>query len=118
MTDWIQTPWIKFLVDWIVVPALTPFTVGLQESGDRVLFYLTSKRLPSLEGKKDPEKADGVDLVEGVKVAEKGEGAYLLTSNGEESVGKVMYEYRKDGTREKVWEHALATFEEALKKTV
>ena len=116
LTNWIKTPWIKFLADWVIVPMVTPFTVGIEEAGARGLFYLTSARYPSLNGKKDNDKIDGVKLVEGLQVA-KGEGAYMLGKSGEEGEGKIMKTYRENGMRERVWGHSLEVFEGVMKKT-
>ncbi|KAL9125992.1 MAG: hypothetical protein Q9217_004887 [Psora testacea] len=107
--------WTALLMKWIVLPLITPFTTKVEDCGQLCLFYLTSKRYPSLNGKKSGG-GDGVDLPEGVEVAE-GEGAYLVGAKGEIGAGKPMKGYRERGMGEKIWEHTENVFEEVGKKT-
>ena len=104
-------------MNWVVGPLLTPFTVSLQEVGDRCLFYLTSKRFPSKEGREETGKADGADLPQGLDVA-KGEGAYLVGKDSEDQENKTMVELRKNGWVERSWKYTLEVFEEVGKKSV
>ena len=117
LSNWIKSPVYKWFMDWVIIPLITPFTVSLQEVGDRCLFYLTSKRFPSKEGRKDPAKAVGVELPEGLQAA-KGDGAYLVGKDSEDAGGKTMEMFRKHGTGEMVWQHSLDVFEEVRKKGV
>ena len=117
LTEWVKTGWIKWLMDWVLTPLLTPFTTGLEDVGNRCLYYLTSKQYPSWNGQGDKGKADGIEVGDGVKVSP-GKGAHLVYEMSDPKEGKVMKQYREDGTREKVWEHSLGIWEAALKKSI
>ena len=105
-------------MDWIVVPLLTPFTVGLEEAGERQLFYLTSQRYSSLHARGDVgERVDGVEMPSGVQRA-RGEGAYLVSRYGETGEGKCLKGYRERSFEETVWKHTMQMFEEVEKKSV
>ena len=117
LTDWIKSPWLKWLADWVLRPLLTPLSTAPEDVGNRCLYYLTSKQYPSLEGQRDPKKADGIDVQPGVEVGP-GQGAHLVYEMSDPKEGKVMKTYREDGTREFVWEESLKTWEAALKKTI
>ena len=81
------------------------------------MYYLTSKRYPSVHGRKDGARADGVEVRDGVSVAE-GEGAYSVGATGEAKPGAIVKEYREKGVSEKIWEHTAGIFEEVEKKRV
>ncbi|KAL9635331.1 MAG: hypothetical protein Q9164_003526 [Protoblastenia rupestris] len=105
--------WGQLLMKWVVIPLMTPFSTSVKDCGQLCLFYLTSKRYPSLNEKSNAN-GNGVDLVEGVKVAE-GDGAYLVDATGEIGAGKPVKGYRERGMSEKIWEHTEQILEEAGK---
>lgn len=117
----IKNPLLKWLVEWLVIPLMSPIMLNVEDVGERGLFALTSERYQSRsakEGEGKGGKGAGVKLVEGVKVAEKGKGAYLIGKDGEEGEGKVMKGYRESGLRERLWENTLGVFDDVLKKSV
>ena len=118
LTSWVESPLVKWLLEWIIVPLLTPFTVGVEEAGERHLFYLTSQMYPSFNGRKgDTTRVDGVKMLDGLQRAE-GDGAYLVSRYGETGEGKCMKAYREREFGKTVWEHTLQIFEEVEKKSV
>ena len=100
---------------WLVLPLLTPFSTSLEECRERCLYYLTSKRYPSVDGRENSAEACGVELGEGVNVAE-GEGAYSVGATGEVKPGAVVKEYRENGTASKILVHTMKVFGEAEEK--
>ena len=117
----IKKPWLRWLVEWLVIPLLSPIMLNVEDVGERGLFALTSERYKSLsakEGLSKGGKGAWVKLVDGVKPAEKGKGAYLIGKDGEEGEGKVMKTYRESGLKERLWEHTLGVYDEVLKKSV
>jgi hypothetical protein len=109
---------LRFLLLWVVLPLAKPFTVSLQESGERHLFHATSARYPPAKVR-DPPGA-GVALPKGVEVAKgadlrEGSGCYLLNWNGE-TVGdeKLLEEYRKRDMGKRIWEHTHEVFDRVL----
>ena len=117
LTNWISNAWVKWLIDWTIVPLVTPFSVPLDEAGQRALFYLTSKRYPP---QKDDGKALGVELPENLdKAGVQGKGGkYAVLRYGDLGDGKIMAEYRERDFGKTVWEHSLKTFDDALKKSI
>ena len=114
LTNWIGNEWIRWLVDWTVVPLLQPpICVPIEEAGERGLFYLTSRRYAPL----DADSAKAVGLVKGVEQG-KGKGAYFVSRYGEEGEGKCMAGYRERGFEKDIWKHCLDVFEATLKKSV
>lgn len=101
-----------------MLPLAKPFTVNLQESGERHLFHATSARYPPAEVRDPP--GGGVALPKGVEVAKgadsrEGSGCYLLNWNGE-TVGdeKLLEEYRKRDMGKRIWEHTHEVFDRVL----
>ena len=110
---------LRFLFHWIVLPLVKPFTVGLQESGERHLFHATSARYPP-SGVRDPPGA-GVALPKGVEIAKgwdlkEGSGCYVLNWDGEK-IGdeKLFEEYRKREMGKKIWEPTQEVFDRVLR---
>ncbi|KAG8530120.1 uncharacterized protein KY384_005602 [Bacidia gigantensis] len=117
VTGWIGNAWVRWLVEWTLLPLTTPFAVPVTEVGERGLFYLTSERFASREGKEGRGRGGNVRLVQGVEEA-KGEGAYSVARYGDEGEGECMKGYRERGFGETVWKHSLWVFERALRKSV
>lgn len=82
----------------------SPFTVGIQESGERHLYAATSNAYP-------PSAKTGDSAMSGIDGL-KGSGAYRLNWNGN-VVGKdkILKEYRSQGVGKKIWDHTLEVFE-------
>lgn len=110
--------WVAFLLTWIIVPLMTPFSLSIEECGERQLFHATSARYPPKKSATSgaEARAAGVARPEGVEVA-KGDGAYLLAWNGETGEGKCMKKYRERGMGKVVWDHTTKMFEEVGGKT-
>lgn len=88
-------------------PLMYPFSVNIDESGERHLFHATSERYPSntigndrrlpARGELDPAIGSNGTF---------GSGAYLMNWKGDTSeAGKKMQKLRKEGMAERVWEH-------------
>ncbi|KAJ5542644.1 hypothetical protein N7461_008647 [Penicillium sp. DV-2018c] len=87
-----------------VMVMLTPFTVPLEESGERNLYAATNPSF-SPRGLNADDAAIGSDGV-------RGSGAYLVgCDSGIVSDQKTLQRYREDGTRGKVWKHTLDIFQ-------
>ncbi|KAH0289860.1 NAD(P)-binding protein [Aureobasidium namibiae CBS 147.97] len=88
-------------------PLMYPFSVNLEESGERHLFHATSERYPA----RSSEKSGAVASNEGDRAAMGsnevlGSGAYLTNWKGETSAaGKKMQRLRAQGMTGRVWEH-------------
>ncbi|KAB8202585.1 hypothetical protein BDV34DRAFT_236871 [Aspergillus parasiticus] len=108
-------PPISTFYNYGMWPLIWPFSVGLQESGERHLFYLSSARYPAKKG----IMAQGVpvksgDVAKGT-TGETGAGAYLLNWNGEiRPSRKVMEEYRERQVPELVWRHTQDLLDRAV----
>ena len=89
---------------------LTPFVIGIGESGERHLFVATSAAYPAQSGNEG-----GVSLEDGKAMkgsnGESGSGAYLIGSDCEFKANeKVLKELREEGAAGKIWEHTLMMF--------
>lgn len=102
-----------------MLPLVKPFTVSLQESGERHLFHATSARY-SPSGVRDPPGA-GVALPKGVEVAKGwdlkvGSGCYVLNWDGKKVGDEELFEeYRKREMGKKIWEHTQEVFDRVLR---
>lgn len=91
-------------------PLMYPFSVNLEESGERHLFHATSRHYPSSA----TERSDMTAIRDGKQVAmgsdgRLGSGAYLANWKGETfAAGKNMQKLRAQGMAERVWEHTTA----------
>lgn len=91
-------------------PLMYPFSVNIDESGQRNLFHSTSMRYPANKLQASSEAQDTA-LPDGLQVAvgsngTVGSGAYLMNWKGETSAGgKKMQKLREQGVAQKVWEH-------------
>lgn len=97
-------------------PLMYPFSVNIEESGQRHLFHATSARYPA--GISDQSGEAVIRDGDGVAVGSDevlGSGAYLMNWKGETSAaGKKMQRLRAQGMARKVWEHTT----ELLSRTV
>ena len=92
---------------------MSPWMVGIEESGERHLYGATSAAYPPKAGEKG-----GVEIWEGkVKqgsAGEMGSGAYLIGSDGELKANeKVLRELRGKDAGAKIWAHTMKVFESA-----
>ncbi|KAH0372519.1 NAD(P)-binding protein, partial [Aureobasidium melanogenum] len=99
-------------------PLMYPFSVNINESGQRHLFHATSGRYPAKEldrsGKENAqhgtERAVGSDGMIG-------SGAYLMNWKGETfAAGKKMQSLRAQGMAHKVWEHTTDLLSRAVRQ--
>ena len=132
--------WLGWVLEWTVLPLMVPFMVKMAEVGERQVFHATSARYPAREARaraggeattsareaqaestnisQQPlaaAKSPGVPIPSPLGVAtgangSPGSGAYLLTWDGEPTGGRVLDQYRKDGTREVIWKHTFEVF--------
>lgn len=93
-------------------PFMYPFSVNLEESGERHLFHATSGQYPV----KATERADATAARDSERVAMGsdgviGSGAYLMNWKGETSAAaKKMQKLRAQGMAARVWEHTTDLF--------
>ena len=93
-------------------PLMYPFSVNLDESGERHLYHATARNYAPLSGSTGEPTASQTALGSD---GQPGSGAYLMNWKGDAGAGnKWMRQYRQDGTREVVWKHT----EELLRKAV
>ncbi|WPH04794.1 putative short-chain dehydrogenases/reductase [Acrodontium crateriforme] len=96
-------------------PMMWPFSVNLEESGQRHLFHSTSARYPA----NNATIAQGTPVPEGIQLAmgsngTLGSGAYLMNWKGETSAaGKKMQRLRERGFAQKIWEHTTSLTDRA-----
>jgi NAD(P)-dependent dehydrogenase (short-subunit alcohol dehydrogenase family) len=88
-------------------PLMYPFSVNIEESGQRHLFHATSARYSAGSSEKSDEGftrgGDGVAVGSDEAL---GSGAYLMNWKGETSAaGKKMQKLRAQGMARRVWEH-------------
>ncbi|KAI0160500.1 NAD(P)-binding protein [Xylariaceae sp. FL1272] len=101
----------NLLLTWVAMPLiLSLFAMKPQEAGARALFYLTSAHF-SVDGGGVPVAARIGDAATNTVAR----GVFLLNEKSL-SVGdeKAMEELRTRGMDKRVWEHTMATFENAL----
>ncbi|CAD0107670.1 unnamed protein product [Aureobasidium uvarum] len=92
-----------------VWPLMYPFSVNLNESGQRHLFHATSEHYPAntLHNQEAPATQAGTVAAIGSDGV-LGSGAYLMNWKGETFAGgKKMQKLRKQGMAQKVWEHTI-----------
>lgn len=100
-------------------PLMWPFSVNIDESGQRHLFHSTSSRYPAnkLLAQSEPESPaipDGLQVAVGSN-GTIGSGAYLMNWKGETSAaGKKMQALREQGVAQKVWEHTTNLLDRAV----
>jgi NAD(P)-dependent dehydrogenase (short-subunit alcohol dehydrogenase family) len=97
-------------------PLMYPFSVNIEESGQRHLFHATSEHYPA----NTIDRSDATATRDGDRAAMGsngvlGSGAYLMNWKGETSAaGKKMQRLRAQGMAQKVWKHTT----ELLDRTV
>ncbi|KAE8385386.1 hypothetical protein BDV23DRAFT_190899 [Aspergillus alliaceus] len=110
-------PPISALYNYGMWPLMWPFSVNLQESGERHLFHLSSARYPAKKG----DMAQGVaiesrDVAKGT-TGETGSGAYLLNWNGEVQPSRTILKYyREQKVPELVWRHTEDLLDRAVSR--
>ncbi|KAF3480657.1 uncharacterized protein GIQ15_06004 [Arthroderma uncinatum] len=96
--------------NYVAWPMMWPFSVNVQECGERHLFHLTSGLYAP---KKGSSPAEGVPVPGGLEGAigstgQVGGGAYLLNWKGEgKQAPKTMQKYREEGMPDTVWKHTV-----------
>jgi hypothetical protein len=102
---------IAAFYNYAMWPLMWPFSVGLEECGERHLFHLSSGTYPAKGAEGNGEEvAKGVD-------GEVGSGAYLLNWKGDmRSSATILEQYRQDGTAELVWRHTEELLEQAVRR--
>lgn len=111
---------MKFVFRKAIMPCAKLMTMGLPESGQRLLFTATSARYPPAGVQEPP--GSGVAIPAGADVVtgsdwKKGSGCYLLSPQGEPVGDKqLLEEYRKNGWDKKIWEHTQEVFDRAFTK--
>lgn len=98
-------------------PLMYPFSVNLEESGERHLFHATSERYSASSSQKSglPATHDG-DRVAMGSDGVLGSGAYLMNWKGETSAaGKKMQRLRAQGMAQRVWEHTTDLLSRAVR---
>ncbi|GAD97834.1 hypothetical protein PVAR5_6516 [Paecilomyces variotii No. 5] len=109
-----ELPWILRAAFGVILPFIQ---IPIEESGERHLFLSTSSRYEP-NGVADGQKASGVPLIEGIKVAEGtdgkiGSGVYSVDWDCETCGPKVtalLAKMREEGCVEKVWKHTEGEF--------
>jgi hypothetical protein len=98
------------LFNWLVLPVINLFSMGVEEAGERGLFLATSARYPGLKA----EEA-GVELPKGVEVVREESGVYRLGPK-DDSVDPTpaLLALRQEGASKTVWETTMAVWERAL----
>ncbi|KAK5994450.1 putative oxidoreductase [Cladobotryum mycophilum] len=111
--------WARGLLK-VVSPLLSPWTVSLEETGERHLYMATSNRYPPARFAEQTGDHVGAPLAKDQEVAEgstgeRGSGAYLLNWDGQvqKQDAEILKEYRKTGIAAKVWEHMLRAGEQS-----
>ncbi|KAI9825350.1 MAG: hypothetical protein M1826_007028 [Phylliscum demangeonii] len=120
----------------LAVPLVRPFTVPLEECGERHLFLATSARYPPKvvggveedgDGKGDGKEGKalaGVPMPAGVEVAQgadgsPGSGCYMLGVDGEPVGDRALLDdYRARGMGKTVWAHTQTVFDRVLANSV
>ncbi|MCJ1380168.1 hypothetical protein MMC17_003271 [Xylographa soralifera] len=111
--------WFKFAFG-LAAPFVRPFTVPLEENGQRILF-LASPRYPARQAIKSETTADhnkananngAVEIAVGTD-GNRGSGAYACDPNGETIPLKQTYKkLREEGLAGKVWDHTMKAFDD------
>jgi len=102
-------------------PLMYPFSVNIDESGQRHLFHSTSTRYSANKlhapsgSNPNPAIPDGLQVAVGSN-GTVGSGAYLMNWKGETSpAGKKMQSLREQGVAQKVWEHTTHLLDHAVR---
>ena len=96
---------------------LSPWTVDIQESGERHLYAASSAAYPPKSGVDGCVELGDQSAIKG-STGEAGSGAYLIGSDGEFRANvKVLEELRKQGAGQKIWDHTVETCEAVTNRT-
>ncbi|KAL2822891.1 hypothetical protein BJX63DRAFT_426727 [Aspergillus granulosus] len=102
--------------NYAIWPLMWPFSVGVEECGERHLFHLSSARYRAKASAGGVELGQGDEVAKGVD-GEVGSGAYLLNWQGEvRGSAKILEQYGNDGTAELVWKHTEELLEQAVRR--
>lgn len=108
--------WLKWFFKWIMLPLLTPFTVSIDECGERSLFQSISEMYPARAIGEDAGTANRLGE-QGLTVAtgtdgKVGSGVYAVNWNSEimHKIPAIYEPWRKKDISQAVWEHTLAAF--------
>lgn len=100
-------------------PLMYPFSVNIDECGQRHLFHSTSARYP-VNKLLSPSKSQGTAVPDSLQTAvgsngNVGSGAYLMNWKGDTSAGgKTMQKLREQGVAQVVWEHTTQLLDRAV----
>ncbi|KAF1348457.1 putative short-chain dehydrogenases/reductase [Delphinella strobiligena] len=95
-------------------PLLYPFSVNIDESGQRHLFHSTSARYPANKVHAPSAIPNGLQAALGSD-GTVGSGTYLMNWKGETSAaGKKMQKLREQGVAQKVWDHTTHLLDAAV----
>lgn len=110
--DW-SLPW-RILFKGLVVPSLKFAGPSVSETGERMLFHVTSVRYAPAG---DKFAAGYVALPKGVKALEGCESGYYNLNWDGEVIGdeKLLQEYRERDMGSKIWQHTQEVFDRVLK---
>jgi NAD(P)-dependent dehydrogenase (short-subunit alcohol dehydrogenase family) len=125
---WVRTDIVKNLFEgrqrgylrtlasnWLILPLFNLIATSVEESGERQVFHATSRRYASKS--EQQQDAESVSKKIFAECSVPGSGVYRVAANGETlSDSKVLDSYRKDHIPERIWEHTIGVFEEALTK--
>ncbi|KLJ11878.1 hypothetical protein EMPG_12971 [Blastomyces silverae] len=126
---------IAAFYNYVLWPTMMwPFSVDVQESGERHLFHLTSACYPGGNGdssgtitsklQSDGISASGSGDPSDMETAigsngKRGSGSYLLNWKGDGTPGsKVMQKYREEGMPEIVWKHTVDRLDKAAARNI
>lgn len=104
---------LSMLVRWLFLPVFSLVAMSAEESGERQLFHATSPRYPSAR----TLQSQGRDLERETtfECSVPGNGVYRVAATGETvSDVKVLGPFRETHMPEKVWDHTIEVFAEAL----
>ena len=95
----------------LLMMVISPWMVGIDESGERHLYAATSAAYPPKVGQKGGVEVGDGQVKKG-SAGEIGSGAYLIGSDGELRANeKVLKDLRDKDAGAKVWAHTMKTFE-------
>lgn len=90
---------------------MTPWTLSIEESGERHLYAATSAAYPAMAGEEGGVEVEDGKVMKG-SAGEVGSGAYLIGSEGELKANeKVLKELRGKDAGAKIWAHTVKMFE-------
>ncbi|KAE8152197.1 hypothetical protein BDV25DRAFT_170711 [Aspergillus avenaceus] len=107
---------ISTFYNYAMWPLMWPFSVNLEESGERHLYHLSSARYPARAGTTDQGVSCQTGDIATGTTGEIGSGSYLLNWKGDVQPSRSMLkEYREQGIPERVWKHTEGLWEKAIR---